>query len=369
MNSKNIIAWIVVSLLPLLAGCKKKDPTPNGVAVKTLCVRQQDYTTYYRFTIKIESQQNIDIRPVVGGRLQKICVQEGSEVKKGQPLFVLDQAPYKAAVHAAEAQVATARASLSTASLNLEGKEQLYAQKMVGEFDLRRARHAHEETVAQFENAQAELARARANLDYTTIICPADGRISIIEYRVGDVIFPDLPMPMAILSVNSHLYAYTSLSEEMLSKLLQEYDCQSPSQLLTKLPAVTLHAIWGEEHTLTGRIDAISGSTSKTTASLLIRASFDNPSEIFRNGSNGFIDLPSILHHVYVVPSDAVVPIQDKYFIYRVIDGKAVSTEVKAQPSVDKDEYIVTSGLHDGDIVIAEHADMMSEGIVVIPQK
>lgn len=364
-----IICSVAFWALFVFVGCGDGTANTAPNAYKTLCVQHQDYTTNRRFTVKIESQQNIDIFPVVGGRFQKICVQEGTEVKRGQLLFIIDQAPYIAAVDAAKAQVATARASLSTAKLNLVGKERLFAQNMVGEYELQRAGHAREEAAALLENAQAELAVARANLGYTTIHSPADGRISIIEYRVGDVLVPDMEKPIAILSANSHLYAYTSVSEEMFSQLLKEYGCHSTNQLLDKLPEVTLYTIWGEEHPLKGRIDAISGSTSKTTGSLLLRASFDNPFEVFRNGSNGYIDLPSIKHHVYVVPSDAAIHIQDKYFVYRVIDGKAVSTEVKLLPTADVADAVVTSGLNDGDIIIAEHADMINEGTAISLQK
>ena len=367
MNNKFFSIWKLICLPALVLSCKQGDATPAGVAVKTLCVKEQDYTTNLHFTVKIESQQNINIFPVVGGRLQKICVQEGTDVKKGQLLFVIDQAPYTAAVDAAKAQVASARSSLSTAQLNLEGKEQLYAQKMVGEFDLRRARHAHDEAAAQLKNAQAELAKARANLDYTTIHSPADGRVGIIDCRVGDVVSSDMEGPIVTLSGNDHIYTYTSLSEEKVNRLCKEYECSSSSQLLSKLPEVTLHTIWGEELPQKGRIDAISGSTGTTTGALVFRASFYNPTDLFRNGSNGYMTLPSIKHHVFVIPSDAALHIQDKYFVYRVVNGRAVSTEVKVLPPTGDDHYVVTYGLTDGDVIIAEHAGMMSEGLAVTP--
>lgn len=111
--------------------------------------------------MKIEANHKIEVRPLVSGKLAEIHVKEGALVKKGQLLFVIEQAAYIAAVDAAKAQVSTARAALSTAQLNLEGKEKLHSQKMVGESDLRRARHTYEEAAAQVKAAQAALETAK----------------------------------------------------------------------------------------------------------------------------------------------------------------------------------------------------------------
>lgn len=348
----------------LLAGCRETASSPADT-YKTLCVKRQDYTQNRRFTVRIESQQKMDVRPVMGGTLKKICVSEGAQVKKGQPLFIIDQAPYIAAFNAAKAQVATARATLSTAQLNLEGKEKLYEQKMIGEFDLRRARHAREEAAAQLESALAELTTARTNLDYTTICSPVDGRISTFDYLEGELVDPSMEVPITTVSANSHIYAYFSLSEKLFTDLFKEYGCSSSSELISKLPPVTLYTTWSEEFPQKGHINAISGSADRSTGAVLIRASFDNPSETFRHGSNGYIDLPTTKHGVFVIPQDAAIHIQDKYFVYRVIEGKAVSTEVKVLPSADDQHYVVTSGLNDGDMIIAENAGMVSEGMAI----
>ena len=353
-------------MLPLTAGCGETAPAAATGSYKTQRVERQDYTLVRQFTAKIESRQRVEIRPVIGGTLKKICVSEGAQVKKGQPLFVIDQAPYIAAVNAAKAQVATARTTLSTAQLNLEGKEQLYAQQMIGEFDLRRARHAQEVAAAQLQAAEAGLATARTNLDYTTITSPVDGRLSIMMFREGDLVDPSISITN--LSASNQIYAYTSLSGEKLADLFDEFGCSSTNELLSKMPAITLRTIWGEELPQKGRFDAVSGSADYLTGAITIRASFNDPSELFRNGSNGYIYLPTIKKDVYVIPQDATTHIQDKYFVYRVIDGKAVSTEVEVLPTRDNQHYVVTSGLNDGDVIISEKAGMVREGTTVAPE-
>ena len=359
--------YIVCSvLLALTTGCAETEPAPATGSYQTLTVERQDYTQDRRLVAKIESKENVEVCSMVSGTLKEVYVSEGARVKKGQPLFVIDPAPYIAAVNAAKAQAATARAALSTAQLNLEGKEKLYAQQMVGEFDLRRARHACEEAAAQLETAQAALAAARTNLDYTTVKSPADGTISLLNFHKGEVMFATGQLPMATLAANKQIYAYTTLSEELFANLLAEYGCTTSSELLAKLPPVSLFTVWGEELPQKGRLDAVSGDTDFQMGSVLLRASFDNPSEMFRNGSNGYLMLPTVRHSVFIIPKEATLHIQDKYFVYRVVEGKAVSTEVKGMPVADDAEhYVVTDGLNDGDVIIAENVGMVTEGMVV----
>ena len=360
------VLWNFLMLLciqTLLTSCGETASSPADT-YKTLRVEKQNYTLERRFVAKIEGKENVDVCALIGGTLKKVCVKEGSRVKKGQPLFIIDQAPYITAVNAAKAQVGTARAALSTAQLNLDGKEKLYEQQMVGEFDLRRARHAKEEAAAQLEAAQAELAAARSNLDYTTICSPVDGTISIMNFLEGDVVFPTSALPIATIAANKQIYAYITLSEKLLMNLFEEYGCSTSDELLKKLPPVSLYTIWGEELPQKGHFDAVSGEADVLTGSVLLRASFDNPSEMFRNGSNGYVGLPTTRHGVFVIPQEATIHIQDKCFVYRVIDGRAVSTEVKGI-SANDEHYVVTSGLNDGDVIIAENAGMVTEGMAV----
>ena len=112
-----------------------EDDEEQDEEYRTLTIKLQDYTVTRELTAKIETENPAVIRPQITGKITKICVEEGARVKKGQPLIIIDQAPYQAAVRNAEAKVASAKAQLTTARQNLEGKEELYRQHVVGEFD------------------------------------------------------------------------------------------------------------------------------------------------------------------------------------------------------------------------------------------
>ena len=365
-----ILYLAAVLTFPMLCtGCGEEASQQTKDCYRTLRVERQDYTLYRSFAVKLESRKNTQLRPQVIGRLTKIYVKEGARVKKGEPLFVIDQAPYLAAVDAAKAQVSTARAALSTAQLNLEGKQKLYEQQMVGEYDLRRARHAKEEASAQVEAAEAQLVSARTQLGFTTICCPVDGVIGMIPYRVGDLVDPSSGPDLTLASESNYIYAYGALSEEALSELLRDFGCSSLDELPTKLPAVTLYSNWGEKMPVEGHIDAISGTVESENGATYIRASFFDATEIFRSGSNGYIEMPYVMHGVIVVPQEAVVDIHDKYLVYKVVDGKAVETEVSVLHYDDGQNFVVTAGLAPGDVIIAEGAGFVTDGIEVTEKK
>ena len=363
----NIVAALTLSILCTNCG-EEATPTAKD-CYRLLRVQRQDITLNRSFAVKMEGIHNILVRPLVSGRLAKILVKEGAHVKKGQPLFVIDQSPYIAAVDAAKAQVGTARAALSSAQLNLDGKEKLYAQQMVGESDLLRARHAKEEAYSQVEAAQAELESARIQLDYTTVCSPADGAIGMIEYRVGELVETDGELHMTIVSGNKYLHTYGALSEEALSELLRDFNCNSTDELLKKLPPVTLYTNWGYQLEEKGHIDAISGIVEQDNGGIYIRASFHNSTEILRNGSSGYIELPYVRHNVIVIPQEAAVDIHNKYIVYKVVDGKAVETEVTILPYNDGQNFVVTSGLEPGDVIIAEGAGFVKDGMEVTEKK
>lgn len=328
---------------------------------RTLTIQPQHYTITREFTAKIEATQISLLRPQISGRIAKICVEEGATVRKNQPILIIEQAPYQAAVRNAEAKVNSAKAELATARQTLEGKEELFRQHVIGNFDLDKARNEATVAEAALAEAKADLESAQADLSFTVIKSPSDGKMSMIEYRVGDMVSPDIELELTVVSDPSRIYSYTGVSEKVLYDLTQYYQC-SVDELPAKLPEVTLVTYWGQEHEFKGRIDAISGNAEYATGAVYVRASFDNPSRLFVSGSNGTIRVPFEVADAIVIPQEATYDIQNKFFVYRVVDGIARSTEIKVLPYNDGKDYVVTDGLKPGDIIIAEGAAFLKEG-------
>ena len=326
-----------------------------------LTITTRDYTVTREFTAQIESEQPANIRPQIAGRLTQICVKEGARVKKGQPLFVIDQVSYQAAVRNAEARVNSAKAQLATARQTLEGKEELFRQHVIGDFDLNKARNEAAEAEAALAEAKADLATAQNELSYTIVRSPSDGVLSMIEYRIGEMVDPSIEKEMATVTDPSHIHAYMGMSEKTLYDLTQYYQC-SIDELPEKLPDVTLTTYWGKVMEHKGRIDAISGNVENGTGTVVIRASFDNPDGLFRNNSNGTVRVPYAIKDAIVIPQEATFDIQDKIFVFKVIDGVAKATPVETMPYNDGQTYVVTSGLKTRDVIIAEGAGLLRDG-------
>ena len=123
----------------------------------------------------IEGKQDVEVRPQVSGTITQVCVEEGARVRKGQVLFIIDQVPYKAALQKAEAAVATAEAGEATARQTLEGKQSLFDDKVISDFELRTAQNDYKSAKAALLQAQAEMTEARNNLSYTEVKSPVTG--------------------------------------------------------------------------------------------------------------------------------------------------------------------------------------------------
>ena len=372
MNKRSI--WYLVILLAgvlLVSGIvyscwdeEEDDEEESTAPYRTITISLQDYTVTREFTTKIETEQPAEIRPQVSGKLTRICVNEGARVKKGQPLFVIDQVPYQAAVRSAEAKVNSAKAQLATARQNLEGKKELFRQHVIGDFDLSKARNELSEAEAALSEANADLETARNELSYTVVKSPSDGMISMIEYRIGELVDPSMELELTTVSDARRLHAYAAIAEKSLYDILQYYGC-TIDELPGRLPEVSLVTYWGQEMEQKGHIDAISGDVELTTGTVYIRASFENPDGLFHHGSNGVLRVPYHFKDFVVIPQEATFDIQDRYFVYKVVDGITRSTEIKVFPYNDGETYAVTDGLKPGDVIIAEGAGLLKEGMKV----
>ena len=337
------------------------DEEESAGEYRTLTVKTQDFSLIREFTADIESEQPAEIRPQIAGKITQICVKEGARVKKGQPLVIIDQTPYKAAVNSAKAKLNSAKAQLATARQNLEGKEHLFKQHVIGDFDLNKARNESAEAQAALDEAKAELETAQNELSYTVVKSPSDGVMSMLEYRIGEIIDPSMEKELATISDPKHIYAYIGMLEKTLYDLTQYYKCNI-SELVGKLPELTLTTYWGKQMEFKGHADAISGNVETGTGTVVIRASFDNPDGLFRNGSNGIVMMPYILKNAIVIPQEATFDIQDKIFVFKVENGMTKQTVVEVMPYNDGQHFVVTSGLKVGDVIIAEGAGLLKDG-------
>ena len=197
-------------------GCKQAPQATVESGYKVITLAPTDRTLSSTYSATIRGRQDIEIYPQVSGTLTQVCVSEGERVKRGQSLFIIDQAPYEAALQTALANVEAAKASLATAQLTYDSKQELYKQNVVSAFDLSTAKNSLLAAQAQLAQMKAQEVNARNNLSYTLVKSPADGVVGTLPYRVGTLVSASLPEPLTTVSDNSDMYVYFSMTENQL---------------------------------------------------------------------------------------------------------------------------------------------------------
>ena len=271
--TKNFIQPIAGAMLCIfLFSCGGKNAQNGGGMVREYAVMtlQPDSMEWYsNYPAAIKGKRDIEIRPNVSGFITDLRVDEGSVVRKGQVLFVIDTVPYKAALKVAETNVEVAKASTETARLTAENKRELQRRDIISEYDLQMAENSYASAKAQLAQAEAQLVNARNNDSYTRVISPLDGVVGEIPFRVGSL------------------------------ELVAQYGAEN---FLQKLPTVSLKLSDGSIYPLKGRIETVSGIIDTQTGSSNMRATFENPNRLLRSGGSGVIMIPMKNDHAILVP-------------------------------------------------------------------
>lgn len=335
---------------------------PAEYAVMTVATTDREIPSNYSATIR--GRQDIDIYPQVSGTIVELCVSEGQVVSKGQSLFIIDQVPYKAALQTAEANVAAAKAGVATAQLTYDSKKELYNKNVVSQFDLLTAENTLLTAKAQLAQAEAQRVNAANNLSYTVVKAPANGVVGTLPYRVGALVSASLPRPLTTVSDNSDMYVYFSMAENQLLSLTRQYG--SIANTLKNMADVQLQLIDGSIYDQKGRIESISGVIDTSTGSVQLRAAFPNKGGLLHSGGAGSVILPRYYTDCIVVPQVATFELQDKVYVYKVVDGKATSSMIDVEKINNGREYIVRSGLTPGDVIVAEGVGLLREGTPIV---
>ena len=357
---------LLLGCLVAAAGCKQAPPTQMETGYEVMTVSPTDRMISSAYSATIRGRQDIDIYPQVGGTLTKVSVTEGQRVKSGQTLFIIDQVPYEAALQTAVANVESAKASLATAQLTYDSKEELYKENVISSFDLSTAKNSLLAAKAQLAQAKAQLTTAQQNLSFTQVKSPSDGVINDIPYRIGALVSPSIATPMTTVSEIDEVYVYFSMTEKEL--LAMTKSGSTIKEEISKIPTIKLQLIDGSTYDVDGKVDAITGVIDQSTGSVSIRAIFPNKEHVLRSGGTANALIPYTMENVITIPQSATVEIQDKKFVYVLQPDNTVKyTEIKIFNLDNGKEYLVTSGLNSGDKIVIEGVQNLKDGQKVQP--
>lgn len=347
----------------VFVSCQEKKQEKSALVYKTMKVQRSSQTVKVAYSATMKGREIVEIRPQVSGLITKILISEGQKVHKGQTLFVIDQVPYQEALNTAEAALKSARAAEQSAQLTYDSKQQLRKEQVIGDFELQTAYQALLSAQAQVAQAQAQVANARNSLSYTVVKSPLSGVAGMIPYHVGALVSPSISEPLISVCDDSEMWVYFSLSEREVTDLALQYG--SLEKFMRGMPDVSLLLSNGKQYSEKGRVDAVSGIVDASTGAVALRAVFPNKEHLLRNGGTGSVVVSTLRENVIVIPQTATFELQNKVFVYRIVDGKTAQTEIKVAPLDDGTTYIVDEGLAEGDVIIAEGAGLMREGIEI----
>ena len=349
-------------LLAGLVSCKEEmSHQPQASVYPLLTLTTENRTLSTTYSTVLEGKQYVEVRPQVSGFITDVLVKEGAKVRKGETLFIIDTIPYAATYEQAKAAVATAEAQEATSKLTLEGQEELYKENVISDFELQTSRNSYLTAKASLAQAKAQEVSAANNLSFAKVTSPVTGVAGMTSIRVGALVSSSMTEPLITVTDNSKMYAYFSLTEKETIRLIRQYG--SLENTIKSFPEVSLTLSDGSAYGIKGRIDAISGIVENSV--VRVRAIFDNPDGLLINGATANISIPYTRENCVVIPQEATFEVQDKIFAYKVVDGKATSTMITVYGINDGKEYIVESGLSEGDTIVATGAGLLREGTLV----
>ncbi len=297
-----------------------------------------------------------DVRPQVSGILKERLFTEGSRVTAGQPLYQIDAAPYRAAYDSAKAQLASARATLTTARLKAERYKSLRKDKMISQQDDDDAQAALEEAQAHVAQQQAEVETARINLDYTRITAPIAGKISRSYLTQGALVTANQDQVLATIQTLDPIYVDINQSASESLALRQAIAGGRVSGPPIDTADVTLALDDGTRYSRDGTLQFSEVAVDSTTGTVTLRAQFPNPDGVLLPGM--FVRatiVEGVEPHALLVPQRGVSRDAKGNPTALVVDANGVVQQrmlVVAQTVGSN--WLVKDGIDAGDRVIVE---------------
>jgi membrane fusion protein (multidrug efflux system) len=354
MKNKSIFTLAIAAFI--IISCGKEAPQQQAMGPMPFAVQKvikENTTVFQEFSVNIEGQQNVEIRPKVNGFIQKIYVDEGQLVKKGQLLFKLETQTLNQDASAAKARVRAAQ-------VEVDRMIPLVERNIISNVQLETAK-------ANLAQAQSNYSSIASNINFGTITSPVDGVVGNLPYKEGSLVSSTNPEPLTTISDARNVRAYFSMNEKQLLQFNRTFSGQTMADKIKSLPEVNLILADNSPYEIKGKIETINGLVNGRTGSIQLRAEFKNPNGILRSGSSGTIQLPTEEKEIILIPQIAVFEMQGKQLVFVVDKSNKVSTKVIQTKGTSELNYIVSEGLNEGDLVVIEGVSKLRDGMEIIP--
>jgi len=367
MNKKLLLIPLVALALGLSScgGEEVVEQKAPDYPVKTLDTVTT--TVYWEHSGAIASKLEIEIRPRVSGYLRVKYIKDGQHVKKGQPLFKIEDTDYQQAVRSGEAAVESARAAVANAELEVRKLTPLVEKGIISHFQLETAQSNLTSAQAQLKYAQAQFENAQLNLGYTLITAPEDGWLSAVPYDIGTLVSSNMQYPLTMLYADGDAYFEFSIDEK---NIITEGADGINENMFAKENGSKIELVLagGQKYPYKGYVETRSGGIDRATGSIAMRVIFPNDNDVLRSGASGVARFPYVYKGVILVPQAATFEIQDKTIVYTVgADNKVARRVVKVLGPVG--ENFAIEGLEIGTVIVTEGVSRLQEGMIINPIK
>ncbi len=348
-----------------ISGCQVKgnseEKHDRAVDVPVIRLVEKDTVLEQLYVTDIHAIQNVQVRAKVAGYIENILVDEGQTVKKGQLLFVINDAEYQVELSKAKAAYAQTLAEAKTSELELKRIKILVDKKVISQTEVELGEAKVKLAEARIEEARSTVDHCKIHLSYTQVRAPFDGVIDRIPLKRGSLVAEG--NLLTSISDLKAMYAYFKFSENeylhylKLKKLHKEY-ASSVDLVLTD----------GSDYPQKGEVEIMESEFDENTGSIAFRARFPNPELILKHGATGKLRLKTMMPDAILVPQKAVMEIQDKNYVFVVEKDNTIRMK-SFLPKTRIDEFIIVqSGLGPEDTIVYEGVQSIREGTLINPR-
>lgn len=336
---------------------------PAAVEVDVAPVVARKVVDWQSYSGRLEAVERVDVRPRVSGTITEVHFKNGAVVRKGEVLFTIDPAPYRAELSRAEAQLAAAEARVRYTKAELERAARLVADSTVTRRTLDEREHNARDAAAAVRAAEADVQVARLNLGYTSVMSPIDGRVSRAEITVGNVVAAGASgLPLTTIVSVSPIYAAFDVDEQTYLRHIASVKDKAGVPVQLGLANEADYSRAGVIEDVDNRLDPVSGT-------IRVRASIDNPDGLLVPGLYARVKVGgSDPKPAVMVDERAIGTDQDKKFVLVVGDDNKVAYRAIQLGSRQEGLRIVTEGLQPGERIIVNGVQRARPGDVVQPK-
>ena len=371
MNIKKLTLFTLLCL-EFISGCDSSEsgaslePAKPKVVIKTLVA--DEISSIRTFPARVTAIKTAQIRPQVGGIIQKRLFRQGSEISQGQPLFQIDAAPFTADVEMASAAVAKAKATWQQMSKRAYRFSQLEKSAAISQQDFDDAKASSEQAAADLAEAVASLNRKKLDLNYATVRAPISGRIDQEFVTEGALVSPGDSQAMAVIQQLDRVYVDARVPAQELRSIFLAADNAAEMQ-----PGADANVQILDDYDRSYGVAAhllFSGiSVNNDTGDVVLRAEAENPQRALLPGMFAKLQITHLIQKAGIaIPEQALNRSDAKTTVWVVNhENKAKRVEIETGEQTDKG-ITVTRGLNVGDKVVIEGQDRLKDGMEVLVQ-